>query len=191
MFLVAVLGIWLGTKVPAFFGSAAPAAEHSLNAAVSPKIAPAPTVGVPVALSIPKIGVNVSLESVGTDSQGRMDVPKNAGDAAWYNLGYKPGEIGNAVIDGHLDTPYGPSIFYGLSSLTTGDKITVTDSTGQQRTFQVSRTVSYPYDQLPLQQIFGPSTTAHLNLITCGGTWNGAAHNYSNRVVVYTDITSP
>jgi hypothetical protein len=28
---------------------------------------------------------------------------------------------------------------------------------------------------------------AHLNLITCEGTWNAAEKSYSNRLVVFTD----
>ena len=57
--------------------------------------------GLPLNLSIPKIRLNVSLEHIGLTTQGEMAVPDGIGNAGWYNLGPRPGEKGNAVIDGH------------------------------------------------------------------------------------------
>src|SRR5437764_1044364 len=57
----------------------------------------------PKNLKIPKIGIIANSESVGLDSQGRMDVPKKAEDVGWYNLGFKVGEKGSVVLDGHFD----------------------------------------------------------------------------------------
>jgi sortase A len=48
----------------------------------------------------------------------------------------------------------------------------------------------YPYNDAPLQQIFGPSPQAHLNLITCGGTFDRASRNYNKRLVVYTRLAA-
>lgn len=42
---------------------------------------------IPHTLSIPSLNINAEVESVGMDSKGRMDVPKNDFNAAWYNLG--------------------------------------------------------------------------------------------------------
>lgn len=192
--VIGSIGIWLGTRATFLLVNNNKIADKSTVIAYSstPIQTPTPTpiIGIPVTLYIPKISVNVSLESVGMDSLGRMDVPKDANHAAWYNLGYKPGEVGNSVIDGHLDTPYGPSIFYNLSSLTSGDEIIITDSNGGTKKFKVTQTVSYPFDRLPMNQVFGSSDKSHLNLITCGGIWNQVARNYSNRVVVYSNLES-
>ncbi len=149
-----------------------------------------PTPGIPQTLDIPRINLHAAVQSVGMDSQGRMDVPSNNYDVAWYNLGYKPGQNGSAVIDGHLDTSTGaPAVFWSVSSLQQGDKIIVTDSNGQQYTFVVDQTVKYPYNQVPLQQVFGSSDTPMLNLITCTGTWDAGNHNYSERTVVYSKLS--
>src|SRR5476649_486493 len=61
----------------------------------------------PVFLEIPRFNIIANIESVAMDKEGRMDVPKKAEDVAWYNLGYTPGEKGNAVLDGHLDKSSG------------------------------------------------------------------------------------
>lgn len=145
--------------------------------------------GIPQSISIPAIQVDATVESVGMDSQGRMDIPRNSDNTAWYSPGFRPGQKGNAVIDGHLDKVTGaPAVFWNISKLSTGDKIIITDDKGQQFTFQVTDTEKYPYNEFPLQQVFGPSDKAMLNLITCQGNWNSAAKNYSHRFVVYSEL---
>lgn len=139
----------------------------------------------PVRLRIPSLQIDTAVEHVGMDSQGRMDIPKKNMDVAWYQLGYKPGEKGNAVFAGHLDTATGaPAIFYHLSRLKPGETISVFDSNGSSLTFTVTKTVNYPDNAFPLQKVFGESTVPQVNIITCEGTWNAASHNYSHRTVV-------
>src|SRR2546421_294931 len=139
------------------------------------------TTGTPITLSIPSINLQASVESVGMDAQGNMDVPRTNDDVAWYNLGFKPGEKGSAVIDGHYDTVTGaPAVFWDISKLKNGDQIKVTDADGSTYHFQVTNVEVYPFNQVPLEQIFNSRDKSRLNLITCGGTWNQASKNYSN-----------
>ncbi|MCL5019357.1 MAG: class F sortase [Patescibacteria group bacterium] len=144
--------------------------------------------GVPQTLIIPKIGVNSSIELVGEDSLGRMGVPTEVMDVGWYKLGFRPGEKGNAVIDGHLDSPYGPAVFYNLAQLEPGDKIIVNDDRNQTHTFIVSRKEAYLYDQVPLGKVFASADKPYLNLITCGGSFDRSAKNYSQRIVIYSQL---
>ncbi|MCL4508804.1 MAG: class F sortase [Chloroflexi bacterium] len=137
-------------------------------------------------LQIPAIGVTAPVELVGLTADGAMDVPKKWEDVGWYEYGPVPGQAGNAAIAGHLDSTTAPAVFWRLSSLKAGDLITVTLSNGQQVSFKVTREVSYPYDNAPIDKIFGPAPTPNLNLITCGGKWDPYTKNYSNRIVVYT-----
>jgi 3-dehydroquinate synthase class II len=53
-----------------------------------------------------------------------------------------------------------------------GDKITVTDDKGNKRSFVIDRKEVFKTEEAPLEQIFGPSADAHLNLITCTGKFN-------------------
>ncbi len=142
----------------------------------------------PVTLFIPRIGVEASILSLGKKASGDMDVPKKPSDVSWYKFGSRPGDIGNAVIAGHLDTAQGkPAIFWRLNELKIGDIVVVQDEKQQSHLFRVREKKVYPYDQAPLQQIFGKSEGAHLNLITCDGTWNVHAGTYTERVVIYTE----
>lgn len=145
----------------------------------------------PQSLVIPKLNVTTTVEEVGEDSEGKMDVPKGVYNVGWYNLGFKPGEKGAAVMAGHLDTVTGaPAVFYYLEQLQVGDQVIVTGGNNKQLIFEVTNVQNYPFDQVPLGQVFGPSEKPMLNLITCTGTWDTGARNYSNRLVVYTQLKS-
>lgn len=140
----------------------------------------------PVIISIPKISLSAYVEPVGVDLAGKMEVPKKDEDVGWYNLGFKPGEMGSAVIDGHLDKVTGaPAIFWNLSKLSVGDEIFVTDQNNKTLKFKVYDKELYSYNDAPIDKIFNSNGQATLNLITCGGTFNQAARNYSSRTIVF------
>ncbi len=139
----------------------------------------------PQILSIPRLGITAKIEAVGLDSVKRMDVPKDTNNVGWYKLGYKPGEVGNAVIDGHVDSLTGPAVFYNLSQLEKGDSIII-QGDNKQLYFIVTAKETYQYDQFPVNKVFGTSSNPRLNLITCKGTFDRLKKNYSQRLVVYT-----
>ena len=150
---------------------------------------PVPTVASPQTFSIPKIHVTATVESVGMDQEGRMDVPSNADNVAWYNLGFRPGAKGSAVFAGHYDKESGdPAVFWDIKQLAKGDEVVVADASGKTYTYAVVRTAQYPYNEFPLQEVFGQSEKAMLNLITCQGNWDDNKQNYSHRMVVYTEL---
>ena len=143
----------------------------------------------PQTLHIPKINVAAAIEQVGLDTQGRMDVPEDADNVAWYKLGYKPGQKGNAVLAGHYDKETGePAVFWDISKLESGDKIIVVDAHGKEYTFLFKKMVKYPYDNFPIEEVFGEADKPMLNLITCQGTWDSTRNNYSHRIVVFAEL---
>lgn len=147
---------------------------------------PTPRPGLPVQLRIPAIGVDSFIEHVGLTEDLAMDVPSTWENVAWYKLGYRPGERGNAVIAGHLDTVTGaPAVFWDLETLESGDEIFIRGLDGIERRFIVDSHTRYPYDEAPVQEIFGPASESRLALITCKGAWDRVNRNYSHRVVVY------
>lgn len=149
------------------------------------------TFGTPVRFQIPKLGIDTTIEEVGMDAKGNMDVPKNADNVAWYDLGYKIGSNGSAVIAAHYDKVDGSAaVFYHLANLTTGDTVKVTDDQGNTLTYTVTDSEAYPFDNFPLQQVFNTKGTPRLNLITCDGTWERSRHTYDKRLVVYTKLTN-
>ncbi len=147
------------------------------------------TPGVPVQLVVPRLGVRAVIEQVGKDAKGNMDVPKDWHDAAWYAPGPRPGLPGNAALAGHLNW-YGvpQAIFFGLKDLVPGDMVYARDDSGHDRGFRVTANTTCPWDNCPVNEIFGSSAQARLNLITCQGVFDRAAANYSRRQVVYTQM---
>lgn len=144
---------------------------------------------VPVRLRIPAIGVDAEIEAVEQYRSGRMETPSLVDDVAWYAPGIAPGEIGNAVLAGHLDRIGGaPAVFWKLGKLAVGDDIFVTDSGGAEYHFRVTGVESYPYDAAPLDDIFGFGIRSRLNLITCRGKWDRAGQTYTQRLVVYSEL---
>lgn len=146
----------------------------------------ASTIAKPQTLEIPSINVHASVEFVGIDAKKNMDVPKDPDNVGWYELGYTPGEQGNAVIAGHLDTKTSPAVFAKLSQVKPGDEVLVHTQSGSTQRFIVEKIKQYPYDKFPLQEVFGDSEEKRLNLITCTGTFDFGKENYSHRTVVYT-----
>lgn len=150
---------------------------------------PTPTLPPPQYFTIPKIQVAAEVEPVGTDSEGIMQLPTKLTKVGWYSLGHRPGERGNAVIAGHLDSATGAgAIFYSLSQLEPGDAMIITDTMNTSYTYIVIRKEMYPYDQVPISEVFGPSDKKLLNLITCTGQWNAELHNYSHRMVIFSEL---
>jgi LPXTG-site transpeptidase (sortase) family protein len=145
---------------------------------------------VPATIEIPAIDVSTSIEAVGLKENGEMAVTESFETTAWYQGGYKPGEPGNAVIGGHVDSRNGPAVFYKLNKLSKGDEIIVKNKEGEKRIFVVTEKKEYPWDDAPLKSIFGYSPASSLNLITCTGDFDHSARNYSKRLVVYTELKS-
>ena len=143
----------------------------------------------PYRLIIPSIGVDTDVEMVGVLHDGNLATPSLNpwDDVGWYAAGPRPGEVGSAVIDGHLDRPGGsPAVFWNLRSIHVGDTVIVTDTKGGTKRFRVTRIALYRPQQAPLQKIFGDKSGSHLNLITCAGDWIVSEHQTTLRLVVYT-----
>lgn len=146
----------------------------------------------PISFSMSALGIeNVIVESVGLDSENKMDVPKNSDNVGWYNLGAKPGQKGSVVMAGHLDKKTGePAVFYDIKKLKPGDELKITDADDKEFTYLVTKIQSYELSKFPLQEVFGSNDKARLNLITCEGTFDKNSDLYSHRLVVYSELKS-
>jgi LPXTG-site transpeptidase (sortase) family protein len=144
--------------------------------------------GLPIRLTIPRIGSNAYTEYVGMTQGGAMDTPKMLGNVAWYQSGTIPGDVGSAVITGHYGWKNGKvSAFDKLSMVKIGDKVLIHKDTGVTISFIVREIKTYD-SQADTKDIFSSSDgLSHLNLITCEGLWNKELKMYTNRLVVFTD----
>lgn len=144
--------------------------------------------GLPARLKIPKINVDAVLDHVGLTPNGDLDAPKDPANAAWYDQGPRPGDSGNAIIDGHFGYKSNqPAVFDDLHTLRTGDSLHVIDDKGVATYFVVRELRSYDPNE-DTSDVFRPSDgKAHLNLITCKGSWDKKLRAYSARLVVFAD----
>ncbi|MHB1159418.1 MAG: class F sortase [Chloroflexota bacterium] len=143
-----------------------------------------PAVELPTQIRIPAIGVDAGFEYVGLAGDGAMDVPKDGTNVAWYRLGPRPGETGNAVIAGHVDWGGKTAVFWELSRLRAGDLVEITAADGRKYEYVVQWQRWYEATQAPVQDVFGQSDAAEVTLITCGGTFDRRARQYLSRLVV-------
>ena len=155
----------------------------------APKVAATVTTnyGLPNRLLIPKLQIDTHVIYVGLTKDGNMSVPNNVVDAGWYKYGALPGNAGTAVIAGHLDGLRGePGVFSNLGKLAPGDAVLVTESNGLTVAFTVRETKKYPQTAQP-PEVFSSPSGAHLNLITCTGSWDKSQHKFAERLVVFAD----
>lgn len=147
----------------------------------------------PVSVAIPAIGVRSPLLRLGLNPDGTMQVPDlatSADEAAWYKYSVTPGQIGAAVIEGHVDSQVGPAVFFRLGALHPGDRIDVTLADAMTAVFRVTGVREYSKDNFPTKMIYGTTNYASLRVVTCGGTFDYATGHYLSSVVVFASLVS-
>lgn len=144
--------------------------------------------GMPILIMIPRVGVEAAVEHVSVTAAGYMDVPRSSGNVGWYALGPRPGDVGSAVIAGHVAWFDGATaVFADLHKVAAGDTIFVRNDDGSDETFVVREVRIYPADAIATEVFVSTDGKAHLNLITCIGDWDGQARQYAERLVVFAD----
>lgn len=138
----------------------------------------------PVRLRIPAIDVDTGLESLGLNDDKSIEVPSEPGVAGWWKGGPRPGQVGPAVIMGHVRWNTGPAVFSRLRWLQRGDEILVDRADGTTARFVVTRHGSYRKVAFPSDLVYYPTLEPELRLVTCGGPYDRAT-GYSENVVVF------
>jgi hypothetical protein len=144
----------------------------------------------PVRLEIPAIGVAAPLVRLGLDADGRMQVPGDFQAAGWFTDAAEPGQLGPAVIAGHVDSHTGPAVFYRLGDLRPGDVVRVVRADRRVVRFVVESLVRFPKPALPADQVYGPTTAPALRLITCAGTFDHRRRSYRDNLLVSAAIAA-
>jgi hypothetical protein len=178
---VAVLGVLAS-------GACAPAAAAAVGPApVTGRAVAAPTGPEPVRLDIDAIGVHADVLRLGLAPDRSVEVPPlGSPDVGWYSFGPAPGELGPAVLLGHVDSAAtGPSVFHDLALLRPGNAVAVRRADGRTVRFRVDEVQRYPKVRFPTAAVYGDIDHAGLRLITCGGAFDRARRSYTDNVVVY------
>lgn len=139
---------------------------------------------IPVSIAIASIQVNAQVETIEI-VDGVMQNPTGPWVVSWYKETAKLGELGNAVMAGHLDYwDVGPAVFKDVATLKENDTIDVTGDDGVNYTYAVQWVKQYDTANAPIQEIVGPTEVESLTLITCGGPFDYENGVYLQRTVV-------
>jgi LPXTG-site transpeptidase (sortase) family protein len=172
----------------------APAAAADTRVPASLKAAGAPQT-LPFSMAdrvrIPAIRVDAPVTPVGLDAQGWVDAPppEDPNLAGQFTGAVSPGEKGTSVIVGHVDNMQGPAVFYGLGSVKKGNHIEVLRKDGRTAVFQVYGIDVFEKADFPGQKVYGPTGSAELRVITCGGGFS-KQNGYDGNVVVFARLVS-
>src|SRR6266849_271978 len=158
------------------------------DAAPVPQPSDGEKVARPASLIIPSIGVRTRLIRLGVTSSGALQVPASAAVAGWYTFSPRPGGIGSSIIAGHIDSLAGPGVFYRLHLMKPGQRVYVRRTDSSLAVFRVTATHMYLKAHFPTADVYGPTPTPQLRLITCGGTFDPATGHYLSNVIVFATL---
>ncbi|MBB3085916.1 class F sortase [Geodermatophilus sabuli] len=145
----------------------------------------------PLRVRVPAIGVDSPLARLGVDATGALVPPAEYDRAGWFTGSPAPGDVGPAVVAGHLDSRAGPAVFWRLRELAAGDEVLVDRGDGTTVRFVVTAVATYPKEQFPTAAVYGPTPRAELRLVTCGGEFDRSARSYADNVVVTAVLALP
>ena len=173
-------------------GPRSTASSATANRPGEPDLGPVLTASPPVAIDIPSIGVRTSnFVDLGLAADGSLQVPRDFASVGWYTGGPSPGELGPAILGGHVDSHNGPAIFYRLGALRPEARVTISRKDGSTATFSVDRVQRFPKDRFPTALVYGSTNRAELRLITCGGSFDRKSGHYVDNVVAFAHLVSP
>lgn len=168
------------TALPTLTLTPLPTATPTLTPSPTPTPLPLPA----TRMSIPAIGLNISVKESFPKERGNgtfvWDPPAYA--AGHYNTSGNPGGGRNIVFQGHNNIA--GQVFRDLDKLVPGDEIILLTDLGEFR-YQVQQTVMIPYVGYEAQAIpqilalTGPQSSEMVTLVSC---WPYTT--YTNRIVV-------
>jgi sortase (surface protein transpeptidase) len=138
----------------------------------------------PVRLRIPAIDGDTTVEYVGLAHDQSINVEFDLSVAGWWEGGPRPGQVGPAVILGHVSR-YGPAVFDRLRSLQRGDEILVDRADGTTARFLVTHEGTYRKAAFPSDLVYYPTLQPELRLVTCEGPIDGGTGRHRDNLVVF------
>lgn len=142
----------------------------------------------PVRVQISSIGLDSELMDLGLQADGTLEVPPDGFPAGWYTGAPTPGELGPAIIAGHVDWGGQPGVFFHLGEASIGDEVAVTRQNGSTARFRITGIEQYDKDTFPTQKVYGDLDHAGLRLITCDGRFDPRLRSYEDNLVVFAEL---
>jgi len=142
----------------------------------------------PVQLRIPNLQLDAPVIELGLKENNEIEVPKKYDVVGWYKYGPTPGELGPAVILGHVAAEVGPGVFGYLRLLEPGDLVEVDREDGSTAIFRVDKLESYPQNTFPTSLVYGDLDYSGLRLITCTGKFNEEDKTFDMNLIVFASL---
>ncbi|WP_425834139.1 sortase domain-bontaining protein [Streptomyces fractus] len=161
-----------------------PAAPFSLAAAPLPA-------STPKELNIGSIGLNAKFMTVGLGAGSAIETPpkKLLDTVGWYKGSVSPGEPGSAVVVGHVDSDRERSVFFRLSELKPGWRLSVGRSDGRTAQFTVDERKYVKAAEFPAADVLRKGGDPGLWLMTCAPPYNKKTHRYDSVLMVHSTMT--
>lgn len=200
---VSVSAVLVGGAVMQSRDDATPAAAPTASASATPDgfsagglqdptapVADASDDGAPTRVRIPKIGVDSSLESLALGAGGELTAPVDFDLAGWYSGGVVPGEIGPAIIAGHVDSVTKPAVFARIGELSPGDEVIVTPASGAELTFTITGSTQSSKSNFPTDEVYRNVPRPELRLITCAGDFDSSIGHYTDNLILFAALSA-
>lgn len=140
----------------------------------------------PRRLVIPTIDLAEPVRALGLTEDGEIEPP--TGVVQWYTGSVAPGEVGIAVLAGHVSSPR-PDVFQRLGGLGVDDHVRVTDASGEDLSFVVERTRRVDKQALTRDRsVWGEEDRRMLVLITCDDESGVSNGHYRGNTVVWAEM---
>ncbi|WP_394552006.1 class F sortase [Agromyces sp. MMS24-JH15] len=164
--------------------SAPPPAVPRRSSALEDNRAPVPPA--PNRIEIPDLGIDVRVQPVGLDAQGRMGLFDDPSIAAWYQWGSAPASpAGSTVIAAHVDSlEYDLLPFARLRDAVAAMPVFVTDDAGTRHAYTVERLEITGKADVDWPAAFDRSGPPRLTLVTCGGEFDYENRRYLSNLVL-------
>lgn len=159
-----------------------------LAAATVASVAQGRQLPMPVRISIPSIGVDARVVSLGLNRDHTIQVPRNLADTGWFRPGPEPGEPGAAVIVGHLAAKSGPGVFLRLRALRRGGMILVRLQDGTTVRFVARSMLRVSKNRFPTRRVYARTKQPTLRLITCAGKLNPTTGHHPDNYIVFATL---
>jgi sortase (surface protein transpeptidase) len=145
----------------------------------------------PTRIRIPSIGVDAPFETpLGLTPAQEIEVPVGYETVGYYENGPTPGELGPAVILGHVDSYEGPAVFFSLGQLKDGDEIEIEREDGSVAIFAVTSLERHAQSGFPTEKVYSDTNHAGLRLITCTGVYDRNSLRYTHNLIVFAKLVA-
>ena len=124
---------------------------------------------------------------LGLDQGGTLEVPPGPAPAGWFTGAPTPGELGPAIVVGHISYNGVDGVFHDLHTLEVRRQDRGQAAGRRRRNLSRDQRQVLRQDQIPSELVYGNVDYAGLRLITCDD-YNPKTGSYQSNLVVFATL---